>query len=68
MKPSISRLPDVKKRIGMSRTTIYARISEGTFPQPVPLGGRSVGWLDTEIDQWIAEQIDTRNGGDSHVS
>jgi prophage regulatory protein len=68
MKNRIIRLPEIKQRIGLSRSTIYARISEGTFPTQVPLGGRAVGWLDSEIDQWITEQIDTRSGGDSDVS
>jgi len=39
----ILRLPAVKAATGLSRSTIYARISEGTFPAPVALGGRAVG-------------------------
>ena len=66
MATSIVRLSDVKHRTGLSRSTIYARIAEGTFPEQIPLGGRAVGWLDSEIDQWIAQQIDTRNGGTAH--
>jgi prophage regulatory protein len=61
------RLSDVKHRTGLSRSTIYARIVDGKFPRSVPLGRRAVAWLDTEIDQWIAEQIDNaRNGGSAH--
>ena len=67
MHPSLIRLSDVKHRTGLGRSTIYARIAEGTFPTQVPLGGRAVAWLDTEIDEWIAEQIDNaRNGGAAH--
>jgi prophage regulatory protein len=67
MHPSLIRLSDVKHRTGLSRSTIYARIVDGKFPRSVPLGGRAVGWLDSEIDQWIAEQIDNaRNGGSAH--
>lgn len=53
----ILRLPDVKKRTGLARSTIYLRISNGAFPKPVSLGGRAVGWLDSEIDAWIQKQI-----------
>jgi prophage regulatory protein len=38
-------------------TSIYLKISEGTFPSPISLGGRSVGWLESEIDAWIEERI-----------
>jgi predicted DNA-binding transcriptional regulator AlpA len=41
---SILRLPAVKTRTGLSRSTIYLRVSQGTFPRPVSLGGRAVGW------------------------
>lgn len=53
----ILRLPDVKKRTGLSRSTIYLRISNDVFPKPISLGGRAVGWLDSEIDGWIQKQI-----------
>ena len=44
------RLPAVTTRTGLSRSTIYARIEEGTIPKPISLGGRAVGWPDFEID------------------
>jgi len=40
------RLPEVKARVGLSRSSIYLKISEGTFPPPVKLGVRSVAWPD----------------------
>ena len=40
---TILRLPDVKRSTGLSRSTIYQRITRGTFPKPVSLGGRAVG-------------------------
>lgn len=49
------RLPEVKARVGLSRSSIYLRIAEGTFPAPVRLGEKSVAWLETDIDAWIAE-------------
>jgi prophage regulatory protein len=42
---------------GLSRSTIYARMGAGTFPSPIRLGARSVGWLAEEIEAWIAERI-----------
>jgi len=51
------RLPQVKTITGLSKSTIYARISEGTFPKQVPLGPRLVVWVESDIQKWIAEQV-----------
>lgn len=51
------RLPEVINRIGLSKSFIYQRIAEGSFPSPIPLGTRAVGWDSNEIDQWIAQRI-----------
>ena len=51
------RLPEVVARTGLSRSTIYVRLAEGCFPQPVPLGARAVGWIESEVDNWIRERI-----------
>ncbi len=53
----ILRLPAVKTRTGLSRSTIYLRISQGTFPKPVSLGGRAVGWIEAEIQEWLQQRI-----------
>jgi prophage regulatory protein len=58
MVTSILRLPAVKARTGLSRSTIYLRISEGGFPKAISLGGRAVGWVEAEIDDWLNQQID----------
>jgi prophage regulatory protein len=57
MATAILRLPSVKTRTGLSRSTIYLRVSQGMFPKPVSLGGRAVGWLESEIEGWIAERV-----------
>jgi prophage regulatory protein len=57
MANKILRLPAVKAKTGLSRSTIYARISQGTFPQALTLGPNTVGWLDAEVDAWIDQQI-----------
>ena len=58
MATTILRLPTVKTRTGLSRSTIYLRVSEGTFPRPVSLGGRAVGWLEAEIQEWLQRRIE----------
>ncbi|AKH19897.1 helix-turn-helix transcriptional regulator [Sedimenticola thiotaurini] len=55
---SILRLPKVKARTGLSRSTIYLRISEGSFPKPISLGSRAVGWIEAEVDDWVNQQIE----------
>ena len=58
MVTAILRLPAVKARTGLSRSTIYLRIAEGNFPQPVSLGGRAVGWIEEEVTDWLNQQIE----------
>jgi len=53
MLDAILRLPAVKSRTGLSRSTIYERIATGTFPSPVRLGARAVGWRESAINAWI---------------
>ena len=57
MAHTILRLPAVKARTGLARSTIYLRISEGSFPKPIRLGVRTVGWLESEIEAWLSERI-----------
>ena len=57
MAHKILRLPDVIDRVGFSRSTIYAYLANGDFPQPIRIGVRAVGWVDTDIDDWIDAQI-----------
>ena len=54
---TILRLKHVKARTGLSRSTIYQRIKEGSFPAQVSLGPRAVGWLETDIGAWIEHQV-----------
>lgn len=57
MVESIFRLPTVKERTGLSRSSIYIKMKEGTFPKSISLGERAIGWPSSEIDKWIANQI-----------
>lgn len=54
---SIMRLPDVMKRVGLKRATIYLHIAAGTFPKQISLGPRAVGWVEHEIDTWLAARV-----------
>ena len=58
----LMRLTEVIKDTGLGRSSIYKRIAQGEFPKPVPLGGRAVGWVSDEIEAWILERIEERDG------
>jgi prophage regulatory protein len=51
------RLPSVKAATGLSKSTIYARIAEGTFPKQISIGPRLVVWIESDIQNWIDEQV-----------
>lgn len=53
MEARILRLADVRKLVGLHKSTIYRLIDANDFPKPVRLGPNSVGWLREEIDAWI---------------
>ena len=55
MTETILRRPDVEKRCGLSRSTIYQLMTEDRFPRPVRLGKRAVGWRESDIAKWLDE-------------
>ncbi|MGY8812379.1 MAG: helix-turn-helix transcriptional regulator [Pseudomonadales bacterium] len=57
----IIRLKEVIDSTGLARSTIYKYMSEGTFPQAVSLGDRCVGWVDSEVHDWILARIEERD-------
>lgn len=57
----ILRRPDVEQRTGLKRAAIYAKMREGNFPKPIKLGERAVGWIEHEVEEWIAARIAARN-------
>jgi len=59
---AVLRLPQVRQRVGLSRSTIYALAASGKFPSPIKLGSRAAGWLASEIDTWLAARIDASRG------
>jgi prophage regulatory protein len=63
---TVLRLPQVMEKVGISRSGVYQRVKEGSFPPAVRLGRRSVGWLEGEIDDWLAARIEeSRKGAQS---
>jgi prophage regulatory protein len=60
---TILRLPDVKRCTGLSRSTIYLRIAQGTFPKPVSWAGAPwVGWKQRRIE---ASRSESRGVGEA---
>lgn len=53
----ILRLPAVLNRIGISRSSFYVLIENGEFPKPINLGARSVGWLESDAEDWLSAKI-----------
>lgn len=54
----ILRMRENSKKVGLGPSSIYDLVSKGLFPKPFQLvpGGRAVGWLEDDIDQWILER------------
>ena len=57
----IIRLKEVIDSTGLARSTVYKYIAEGTFPKPGSLGERCVGWVESEIHDWILARIEERD-------
>lgn len=57
MADTFLRLPEVKHRTGLSRSTIYAAVSAGEFPKPVRLTERTIAWVESDVQDWIDARI-----------
>ncbi len=63
IKENLIRLPEVQRRTGYCRAWIYRLIEAGQFPKQVKIGSRSVAFVESEIDEWIANKIaESRTG------
>ena len=51
----ILRIRTVLNRTGLSRSTLYCKVSDGSFPRHVKIGEQSAGWRESAIKQWIAD-------------
>jgi prophage regulatory protein len=60
----IIRLKTVLARTGLSRSTIYRKIAEGTFPAQLKISSNGTGWHESEVGRWIADPFSWRPKGD----
>ncbi len=58
----LHRLLQVKQTTGLSKSRIYVRIAEGTFSKQIPLGPHLVVWVESDIQNWISEQVSAVRG------
>jgi prophage regulatory protein len=61
----IIRLTTVLHRTGLSRSTLYRKMEEGTFPRQFPISTNGCGWHESAVNQWIANPAGWR-GGDKY--
>lgn len=59
----ILRIRKVTERCGISRSSVYKKISDGNFPEPISLGPRTVGWIESEVEAWLAAQVEKSRKG-----
>ena len=59
MTDRILRRPEVEYLVGLSRSTLYSMILDGSFPKPVKLSKRAVGWPETVVHDWLATRAGT---------
>jgi prophage regulatory protein len=57
------RLPEVLYTTGLSRSTVYEMMTRKQFPAQISLGGKTVAWLESEVENWMAERIANRHQG-----
>ena len=53
----IISIPEVLDRVGVGRLTLYEWMAKGDFPASIPLGARSVGFLESDVDEWIEARV-----------
>jgi prophage regulatory protein len=56
----IIRLKTVLSRTGLSRTTLYRKMGDGTFPRQVKISVHGAGWRESAIDRWVADPMTYR--------
>lgn len=60
----LMRRKEVESLIGLKRSAIYKKMSEGGFPKPIKIGSRTVCWVESEIFAWIGDQVTGRKESD----
>ncbi|MBM3790902.1 MAG: AlpA family phage regulatory protein [Acidobacteria bacterium] len=54
------RFRELRRTVPLSRSTIWRKVRDGSFPKPIRMSKSAVGWLASEIQEWIAEQAASR--------
>lgn len=67
MTDRVLRRREVISMVGLGTTKLYELISEGQFPKPIKLSVRSVGWLESEVQDWIKERAESREANENNV-
>lgn len=57
----ILRMRTVLERTGLSRSTLYRKIRNGTFPNQVKLSEHCCGWRESAINRWMADPVSYTN-------
>ena len=60
----IVRLKSVLARTGLSRSTIYRKIAEGTFPPQIRISVHGAGWRESDLNRWGADPVAWRPRGE----
>ena len=66
--PTILRRPQVQQRTGLSRSTLYQYIRDGEFPASISLGPRAVGWLESDVSDWISARVNLARQGQQPIA
>jgi len=59
--PKLLSLKELLDRVHLSKSRLYSKMNEGTFPRPINVGDSRVAWLEPEVDAYIAQKIEERN-------
>jgi len=63
----IIRLNTVLSRTGLSRSTIYRKIAEGTFPAQIKISVNGAGWKESDINRWVENPVAWRPANDNEA-
>jgi prophage regulatory protein len=60
MSERVLRMPALEQKVGLKKSKIHDNVKKGLFPRPIPLTPRASGWLESEVDAWIATRTAAR--------
>lgn len=66
--PRLIKITEVLRLCAISRSALYEKIAQGTFPQPVRVGERAVAWRQSDVLDWIASRPPARVIGERHLN